>query len=66
MVPGCLMWIAWTERYWQSFEATKVAFGIGLRNQLFLLFNLFLLLFMGSITLFGTIHRSYCTISVTF
>ena len=66
MVPGCLMWIAWTERYRQSFEATEVAFGIGLRNQLFLLFNLFLLLFMVPIALFGTIYRSYCTISVTF
>ena len=66
MVPGCLMWIAWTERYRQSFEATEVAFGIGLRNQLFLLFNLFLLLFMGPIALFGTIHESYCTILVTF
>ena len=32
----------------------------------FLLFNLFLLLFMDSITLFGTIHGSYCTISTTF
>ena len=30
---------------------TKCAFGIGLKSQLFLLFSLFLLLFMGSIAL---------------
>ena len=34
--------------------------------QLILLFSLFLLLFMGSTILFGTIHRSYCTISANY
>ena len=34
--------------------------------QLILLFNLFLLLFMGPITLFDTIHKSHCTILITF
>ena len=23
MVPGCLMWIVWTERNWRSFENTE-------------------------------------------
>ena len=32
-------------------------------GQLILLFNLFLLLFMGSIALFGSIHGSHCIIS---
>jgi len=41
-------------------------FGIGLKNQLFLPFSLFLLLFMGSITLFGIIYEFYHTISATF
>ena len=31
-----------------------------------LLFSLFLLLFMGSTELFGTIHGSHCTISTNF
>ena len=31
----------------------KVEFGIGLKSQIFLLFNLFLLLFMGYIALFS-------------
>ena len=50
-----------------------VVFGIDLKNQLFLLFSLFLLpfslfllLFMGLITFFDTIHESYYTISTTF
>ena len=34
--------------------------------QLILLFSLFLLLFMGSTILFGTIYRSYCTISANY
>ena len=37
----------------------KVAFGISLKSQFFLLFSLFLLLFMGPIALFGTIYRSH-------
>ena len=34
--------------------------------QLILLFSLLLLLFIGLTTLFGTIHRSCCTISIDF
>ena len=34
--------------------------------QLILQFSLFLLLFMGPIALFGTIHASYYTISANF
>ena len=45
---------------------TWFAFGIGLKNQFSLLFSLFLVLFMGPIVLFGTIHGSHYTISVTF
>ena len=37
-----------------------------LKNQLFLLFSLFLLLFMSSIILFDTIHEFHCTILDTF
>ena len=44
----------------------KCAFGSKLKNQLILLFSLFLLLFIGSTTLFSTIHRSHCTISANF
>ena len=43
------------------------AFGIGLKNPtFFLIFSLFLLLFIGLIALFGTIHKSYYNISATF
>ena len=35
-------------------------------RQFILLFSLFLLLFIGPITLFGTIHESHCTIQLTF
>ena len=41
-------------------------FGSKLKNQLILLFSLFLQLFMGSTVLFGTIHGSYYTISTNF
>ena len=37
-----------------------------LKNQLILLFHLFLLLFMRAITLFSIIHGPYCTISANF
>ena len=45
---------------------TKIVFGIGLKNQLILLFSLFLLLFTGFTIFFDTIHESYCIISVDF
>ena len=45
---------------------TKCAFGSKLKSQLILLFNLFLLLFMGSTVLFSTIYESYFTISTNF
>ena len=37
-----------------------------LKNQLILLFSLFLLLFMNSTTFFGTIYGFHCTISANF
>ena len=37
-----------------------------LKNQLILLFHLFLLLFMRAITLFSIIHGPYCIISANF
>ena len=43
-----------------------VEFGISLKSHLFLLFNLFLLLFMGLIARFGTIYGSHYFISTTF
>ena len=41
----------------------KCSFAKDYFCQFILLFNLFLLLFMGSTTLFSTIHESYYTIS---
>ena len=37
-----------------------------IKKSFFFLFSLFLLLFMGLIIIFVTIHESHCTISVTF
>ena len=45
---------------------TKCPFGKDYFYQLILLFSLFLILFMGPTTLFGTIHGSYYIISVNF
>ena len=42
------------------------AFDIHLKNQVTLLFNLFLLLFISFIVLFNTIHESHCIILVNF
>ena len=44
----------------------KVCVWQKLKSQLILLFNLFLLLFISSIALFGTIYGFHCTISVNF
>ena len=41
-------------------------FGSNLKSQLIFLFSLFLLLFMSLTALFGTIHKSHCTISNNF
>ena len=41
-------------------------FSFSLKNQFILLFNLFLLLFMGFIVHFDTIYESHCIISVNF
>ena len=41
-------------------------FGKDYFCQFTLPFSLFLLLFIGLITLFGTIHRSHCTILADF
>ena len=40
----------------------RCSFGKNYFCQLILLFSLFLLLFMSSTALFGTIHESHCTI----
>ena len=47
-------------------DNSKVEFDISLKNQLILLFSLFLLLFMGITAHFGIIHESYSTISANF
>ena len=52
--------------YVSYFFTLKVAFGIDLKSQFFLVSSLFLLLFMSSITLFSTIHGSHCAILATF
>ena len=44
----------------------ECAFGMKWKIKIILLFNLFLLLFMGLTALFGTIHGSYSTISTNF
>ena len=44
----------------------RCVFSSSLKNQFILLFNLFLLLFMGLTVLFDTIHESPCTILVHF
>ena len=46
--------------------SSKCAFDSKFKSQLILLFNLFLLLFISPIALFGTIHRSQYTISTNF
>ena len=43
-----------------------VCVWLSLKSQLILLFSLFLLLFMDSIALFGTIHEFHCTILANF
>ena len=48
------------------FQADPCAFGSNLKNQLILLFSLFLLIFMGSTALFGIIHEFHYTISANF
>ena len=48
------------------FNLDPCAFGSELKSQLISLFSLFLLLFIGSTTLFGIIHKSYYTISANF
>ena len=47
-------------------DVIKYAFGMDYFCQLILLFNLFLLLFMGLTALFGIIHKSHYTISTNF
>ena len=49
-----------------GFQADPCAFGSNLKNQLILLFSLFLLIFMSSTALFGIIHGFHYTISVNF
>ena len=45
---------------------TKCVFGFNLKNQLILLFSLFLLLFMSFTILFGTFYNFHYTISANF
>ena len=45
---------------------SKCAFGSKLKNQLILLFSLFLLLFMDHTALFGTIYEFHYIISANF
>ena len=47
-------------------QLTKCAFGLGLKIKIISLFSLFLLLFMGPIALFDTIHDPHCIISTKF
>ena len=51
-------------------KGSRVIFSVRLvlasKASFFLLFSLFLLLFMGLIALFGTIHESHYTILDTF
>ena len=51
-------------------QGSRVIFSVCLvlasKVSFFLLFSLFLVLFMGLIVLFGTIHESHYTISDTF
>ena len=49
-----------------SQSQTQCVFGSSLKSQLILLFNLFLLLFIGPTALFSTIHEFHCTISINF
>ena len=43
-----------------------VVFLISLKSQFFTLFNIFLLLFINCIVIFGIIYESRCIISATF
>ena len=47
-------------------SGSQCPIGTDLKNQIFLLFNLFLLLFIGHIALFDTNNVSHCTVSTTF
>ena len=54
------MIIFWIEVH--NLKTIKCAFDSSLKSQLILLFSLFLLLSMDPTVLFGTIHRSHCTV----
>ena len=43
-------------------DLIKLAFGLGLKIKIILLFSLFLLLFIDPNAIFGTIHRPHYTI----
>ena len=47
-------------------SVSSCVFGLRWKIKIILLFSLFLLLFMGSIALFGTIHEPHCIISTNF
>ena len=44
----------------------RVVFLISLKSQFFTLFNIFLLLFISCIVIFGTFYESHCIILATF
>ena len=50
----------------KKYRQIKCSFGTKLKSHFILLFNLFLLLFMGLTALFYIIHKSHCTISANF
>ena len=53
-------------RKWTLCCHYRCAFGLRWKMKIISLFSLFLLLFMGLIALFSTIHRLHCTISINF
>ena len=61
------IWVCNCKDYsWQFALSNKCSFGKDYFYQLFLIFGLFLLLFIGLIALFDIIHGSHCIISVNF
>ena len=57
-------WNIFRKCFYMNQTQHKCAFGFSLKSQLILLFSLFLLLFIDPTALFGTIHRSHCTIQL--
>ena len=69
----CLVYVSYLlfarEGVFETFSYKSLiycGFDSKLKSQFILLFNLYLLLFMGSTALFGIFHGFYCTISTNF